>query len=305
MAICKTEEKTIFMSTKAAIKHSYDKTPYQHSYIITDIVDTHIRLRITHTNTLTATYITNWDYFEPGIRLVFTLNGQTHLRFDNGSKNHQSITLTSNQGLLLPIKHKTLGDKCFIQGEQIEIVIFFDYYYLENLGISPTLIKMFRDAHLLPFNLNTKPMKEKLNLLLQHYRTHATTPKKLIDQLTIQAFEQFCSIQQQPQHTSYHCRMLQVGKFLQCSTQTPNIQTLAKLCLTNRTILQKEFQKTFGVSIVKYGRECRLHAAFNALKQGKSVSQVAYLAGYDNPECFSKAFKQFFGRNPSSFRNSS
>ncbi|ATD64794.1 helix-turn-helix domain-containing protein [Neisseria weixii] len=44
------------------------------------------------------------------------------------------------------------------------------------------------------------------------------------------------------------------------------------------------------------------HQARSALKQAQTVYQAAQLAGYDNPECFSKAFKKQFGSNPSEYR---
>ncbi|OPH34026.1 helix-turn-helix transcriptional regulator [Moraxella equi] len=270
----------------------------QHIRLITDVIDVHICLKITHVDTLVPTYTTAWDYFEPGVRLVFTLDGQTHLRFDGGDGEYWHIYQAQGQGLLFPINQKTLGDKCFVQGRQSELVIFCNYYYLENLGISPMIIKMFRNAHLIPFTIDMNATARLLSQIITHYYIHKTTPKKLINLLTKQVFKQVC---QDNYSYQYHHRIIQAGQLLQHCEQIPSIDMLAKQCLTNRTTLQKEFQNIFGVSVIKYGREYRLYVALNALRRGESVGGAAYLARYDNPECFSKAFKQFFGRTPSAF----
>ncbi|RPD86965.1 AraC family transcriptional regulator [Neisseria weixii] len=80
------------------------------------------------------------------------------------------------------------------------------------------------------------------------------------------------------------------------------METFARLCNTNPTTLQRDFQTTFHTSIARYHCEYCLNRARSALKQAQTVYQAAQLAGYDNPECFSKAFKKQFGSNPSEYR---
>lgn len=93
----------------------------------------------------------------------------------------------------------------------------------------------------------------------------------------------------------YSKRIAQLLTFLlHPDCQTDSVEMLAQKCHSNPTTLQQEFQAVFGISIVRYRREQWLQMARNYLKQQMSVSQAAQQAGYENPECFSKAFKKIF-----------
>ncbi|MFV2030714.1 helix-turn-helix domain-containing protein, partial [Neisseria sp. S1] len=83
--------------------------------------------------------------------------------------------------------------------------------------------------------------------------------------------------------------------------QAANLEYLALACHSNPTTLQQEFQAAFGISIARYRREQIFRTACELLEQKLSVAEVAQKVGYDNTECFSKAFKKYFGRSPREF----
>lgn len=67
--------------------------------------------------------------------------------------------------------------------------------------------------------------------------------------------------------------------------------------------LQRAFKATYGKPVNEYLREYRLSRARGALaEQGISVSEAAYLAGYNNPANFATAFRKKFGIAPSKVR---
>ncbi|MBO6826663.1 MAG: helix-turn-helix transcriptional regulator [Sneathiella sp.] len=64
--------------------------------------------------------------------------------------------------------------------------------------------------------------------------------------------------------------------------------------------MQSCFKHVYGMTIMDYIRERRLLTARTALeREGLSIAQAAFLAGYTSPANFSTAFKRRFGISPS------
>ena len=67
--------------------------------------------------------------------------------------------------------------------------------------------------------------------------------------------------------------------------------------------LQKLFKQVYGVPIYRYIKEYRLEqAAVELVRSGKSVTEIAQQAGYDNASKFSESFKKRYGKTPSRYR---
>lgn len=68
--------------------------------------------------------------------------------------------------------------------------------------------------------------------------------------------------------------------------------------------MQKAFKATYRMTIGDFAREQRLTLARAAIERdGRSISQAAYMVGYDSPASFSTAFKRQFGFPPSDCKN--
>lgn len=74
---------------------------------------------------------------------------------------------------------------------------------------------------------------------------------------------------------------------------------LAFLCQISLRTLERHFQKHYGVTVGQWLRELRLKQAYDALKEGKSVKEVAFDFGYKQVSHFSREFKNHFGISPS------
>jgi AraC-like DNA-binding protein len=74
---------------------------------------------------------------------------------------------------------------------------------------------------------------------------------------------------------------------------------LASLCQISLRTLERHFQKNYGVTVSKWMRELRLGKAYESLKLGKSVKEVAFDHGYKQVSHFSREFKNHFGISPS------
>ncbi|MES0879385.1 AraC family transcriptional regulator [Roseibium sp. SCP14] len=67
---------------------------------------------------------------------------------------------------------------------------------------------------------------------------------------------------------------------------------------------QRQFSAFVGVSVSDYSRLLRLKRAGQqlAFRRNLSITDIAFDAGYENLESFSRAFKRIFGQRPSEFR---
>lgn len=70
------------------------------------------------------------------------------------------------------------------------------------------------------------------------------------------------------------------------------------LGMTERTLLRR--LKDEGTTFADVLRQLREERAFQYLQQGVRLSEVAYLLGFSDNGTFSRAFKQWTGRRPSS-----
>lgn len=85
----------------------------------------------------------------------------------------------------------------------------------------------------------------------------------------------------------------QIGK-------TPSLSELAAAEQVSPFHLSRAFSLIVGKSVIAYARARRLSEAARRLHEGsESVLNVALDAGYESPEGFSRAFRDFFGVSPS------
>ncbi|UTP41612.1 AraC family transcriptional regulator [Phenylobacterium sp. LH3H17] len=85
----------------------------------------------------------------------------------------------------------------------------------------------------------------------------------------------------------------------------PRIPQLAAMVGVNQTKLKKGFRELFGETVYDYVIRCRMDQASELLlSKNYSVSEVAYLVGYEYPANFTSAFKRHFGELPKAWRAS-
>ena len=82
----------------------------------------------------------------------------------------------------------------------------------------------------------------------------------------------------------------------------PSLIELANMVGTNKDKLTRGFREIFGTSVFEYLRNHRLEYGRELLKSGKkNVTEVAIEVGYAQQSNFTKAFKKYFGTNPTSY----
>ncbi len=80
-----------------------------------------------------------------------------------------------------------------------------------------------------------------------------------------------------------------------------NLDDIAKQFNYSKYYLDRRFQKKYGISIMAYRNQKRMHAAQELLKN-ETVSAVCEKMGFSSIFAFSRAFKNYFGYPPSDIK---
>lgn len=83
-----------------------------------------------------------------------------------------------------------------------------------------------------------------------------------------------------------------------------NLDKIAKNAGYSKFYLNRVFTEQTGLTIHKYLKNRRLSAAAEKLvRTDKTITQIAFEAGYDSQQAFSFAFKQVYRYPPKGYRN--
>lgn len=80
-----------------------------------------------------------------------------------------------------------------------------------------------------------------------------------------------------------------------------SIDSLCREMAMSRTLFYVKLKSYTGKSPQDFIRIIRLERASSMLRQGRNVTDVAALTGFDNPKYFSTVFKKYFGVSPSKY----
>jgi len=90
---------------------------------------------------------------------------------------------------------------------------------------------------------------------------------------------------------------------LQAMQQHPekhwSLESLAQLCHMSRTSFAVKFKQVSNMTVNEFFTWWRMQLAYDQLKQGSRITQVASSVGYQSESAFSRAFKKCFGVSPS------
>jgi len=105
----------------------------------------------------------------------------------------------------------------------------------------------------------------------------------------------------------YHQRFARVLSHIEShSEESLSIDELSGIAAFSRHHFHRQFSGFLGMSAYKYTQFMRMRRASwrLAFRPEMSVADVALATGYEGPEAFARAFRQFAGQSPSEFRAS-
>ena len=113
------------------------------------------------------------------------------------------------------------------------------------------------------------------------------------------------SMKEEPDIESSLIYVKNVISYIQLKYSEPvKIEKIADSLGLNRSYLTRLFKNATGYSLQEYLLTYRMKMAVKLLTGGnQSVAQVAAAVGYTDTFTFSKAFKRYYGKSPSDYRN--
>ncbi len=132
---------------------------------------------------------------------------------------------------------------------------------------------------------------------------------RLAEVLLIQAVRQHLSDAQTPQSFVHALNDAALGKALKAIHDAPahpwDLQTLAQLTNTSRSVFASRFKDALGVPPMQYVTDWRLQKARQLLRENQNaLAEVGLAVGYQSEFAFAKAFKRHFGIPPGQYRQS-
>lgn len=82
-----------------------------------------------------------------------------------------------------------------------------------------------------------------------------------------------------------------------------SVEHLSQVAHFSKFHFHRQFSDYCGISVIRYIQLMRLkHASYRLAFNTDRITEIALDAGFENPESFSRAFKNTFGQTPSEFR---
>lgn len=103
----------------------------------------------------------------------------------------------------------------------------------------------------------------------------------------------------------YQQRFARVLAHIEVNSETPlSIDDLSDVAAFSRHHFQRQFSGFLGLSAHRYVQFMRMRRASwrLAFRPDMSVNDIALATGYEGPEAFARAFRQYSGQSPSDFR---
>ena len=88
------------------------------------------------------------------------------------------------------------------------------------------------------------------------------------------------------------------------SNSDADVAMMAEACAMSRSVLQRKMKHLLGISPADFLREARMKRAVQLLRTtDKTVSEVAFAVGFNDPKYFSRCFRQSIGQSPSDMKH--
>jgi AraC family transcriptional regulator len=104
----------------------------------------------------------------------------------------------------------------------------------------------------------------------------------------------------------YQARFARVLEHIEANSESAlSIDALCGIAAFSRHHFHRQFSGFLGMSAYRYVQFMRMRRATwrLAFRQEQSINEIALATGYEGPEAFTRAFRQYTGQSPSDFRS--
>lgn len=105
-------------------------------------------------------------------------------------------------------------------------------------------------------------------------------------------------------HDRYHRVFEYIDRHLD---ETLNIEILSQIACLSKFHFHRQFTALYGIGVGAYIKLVRLKRASYqlAFRDNQKIVEIAFVAGFESPEAFSRTFTQTMGKSPSAFKKQS
>lgn len=153
---------------------------------------------------------------------------------------------------------------------------------------------------------NNESVQSFFNSMIPYFNASHEPDQSLLE---LKFRELILTISDNPKNTellSYFCSLLHAPQTVSLQRVMEDnycfnlkLEEFAKLSNRSLSAFKRDFKKTFSTTPGKWLMEKRLNHAMHLLSNfNKTVADVSFETGFENPSHFSRAFRQYFGFSP-------
>ncbi len=159
---------------------------------------------------------------------------------------------------------------------------------------------------------NWVPTKRALSLAEQILQPSSSSPFIQKMHMESRALEILCEALESMTVTAVKTEQMQTGDkaqlirtYIEDNIEAPlTLGAIAKSLGIAVNTMQRLFKQSYNMTVMDYLRERRLETAKQAMERdGLTIAQAAFMAGYNSPANFATAFKKVYGFSPSSVKH--
>ena len=123
-------------------------------------------------------------------------------------------------------------------------------------------------------------------------------------ELATQVLKTYIQSEQEPEDQEPEDLIQKVKRYVEENyTDNISLSSIAEKFFVTPSYLSRSFKKTEGVNLISYITEKKIQKAKEYIEKGElKLSEIAFLAGYDDYTYFNKVFKRYTGYSPKDYQ---
>ena len=123
-------------------------------------------------------------------------------------------------------------------------------------------------------------------------------------ELATQVLKTYIQSEQEPEDQEPEDLIQKVKRYVEENyTDNISLSSIAEKFVVTPSYLSRSFKKTEGVNLISYITEKKIQKAKEYIEKGElKLSEIAFLAGYDDYTYFNKVFKRYTGYSPKDYQ---
>ena len=234
------------------------------------------------------------DFSLPHLSMGVFLNNQPTHRLGLGSDRRRDLPLARHEGWLLPAGSEGI---CEYDDALEAVIIVFDERLLAEVGLESSQVVA---PHAGPFDPLTLQLALAAETFLKARTLHRETMSRALVAQVVRSF----SPAPQATVTIGDRRLRRVVAHIEDNIgEDLSLKDMAAVAAMSPYHFARSFKAATGASPLQYVINARIERAKVMLKGTRlSISEIAFRAGYGNPDHFSRHFKSRVGTTPGAYR---